>query len=48
MTNAPEEIRLWRNEPNGEWVISGPDQVYPTGSPAFVRAALTPQPEVKP
>jgi len=37
MSDLPERIWVWRNEPGNEVVISVPDQPYPTGSPEYVR-----------
>jgi hypothetical protein len=37
MSDMPERIWVWRNEPGNEVVISVPDQPYPTGSPEYVR-----------
>jgi hypothetical protein len=43
MIDALERIRLWRNDPNGELVVSGPDQPYPDTAIEYVRADLLPQ-----
>jgi hypothetical protein len=37
MSDFPERIRYWLNDPGNEVVISVPDQPYPTGSPEYVR-----------
>jgi hypothetical protein len=37
MSDLPERIRVWRNEPGNEVVISVPDQPYPTGSREYIR-----------
>ena len=37
MSDLPERIWVWRNEPGNEVVISVPDQPYPTGSPEYIR-----------
>jgi hypothetical protein len=37
MSDLPERVWVWRNEPGNEVVISVPDQPYPTGSPDYIR-----------
>jgi hypothetical protein len=37
MSDMPERVWVWRNEPGNEVVISVADQPYPTGSPEYVR-----------
>ena len=37
MSDLPERIWVWSNEPGNEVVISVPGQPYPTGSPEYVR-----------
>jgi hypothetical protein len=37
MSDMPERIRVWCNEPGNEVVISELDQPYPTGSREYVR-----------
>ena len=36
MSDLPERIWVWRNEPGNEVVISVPGQPYPTGSPEYI------------
>jgi len=38
MTDAPDRIGVWTNEPNGEPVVSYPDQPYPSGAVEYTRA----------
>jgi len=38
MIDAPERIWAWRNEPNGEMVVSGPDEPRLTYSTPYIRA----------
>ena len=33
---APERVWLWRDDPSGNLVASGPDEPYPAGSKAYV------------
>lgn len=40
MSDAPERIWAWKNDPHGETVVSGPDNPYPTGAQEYVRADL--------
>jgi hypothetical protein len=37
MSDLPERIRVWCNEPGNEVVISVLDQPYPTGSLEYIR-----------
>lgn len=36
---APKRIWVWKNSPNGEFVVSDDDQPYPTGSPQYILAS---------
>jgi hypothetical protein len=40
MSEAPERIWVWRNEPGNEVVISVPGQPYPAGSPEYICADI--------
>ena len=40
MSDTPERIWAWRNEPGNEVVISVPGQPYPAGSPEYIRADI--------
>jgi hypothetical protein len=37
MTDLPERVWVWRNEPGNEVVISVPGLPYPTGAPEYIR-----------
>jgi len=36
MSDLPERIWIWRNEPNNELVVSAPDQPYPMGAAEYL------------
>lgn len=40
MTDAPERIWLWRDEPHGNLVVSTPSDPYPSGSVQYIHADL--------
>lgn len=39
-SEAPERIWLWRDEPHGNLVVSTPSELYPRGSPQYIRVDL--------